>query len=326
MRTSYRFSQYAKAGMVFAATTVTYFFARATGVLPSWLNLNWEESETTDIAVSEPPAIQAMAVVTPAVFDGFPFPDLSVTNFEKVDLTSSRAEWVIERTDTEAQSLMNTEIKHPPVQRHLLQQSMVSVVNPIPDQVIEVSQQYLYPLDDVFAGDYSLLDAVETGQNSLPTWLSLQYTLLSTYPAGVGQAGGVAVSGNTVFVANGFGGLQILDVSTPNNPILLSNFYSGWPAAAQAVVVNGDIVFMASGYAGLQILDVSNKLAPHLLCDYPVFINTIVSPYISGVVTSGNTVFIINNDVGVLILDVSDLRHPILLSTFFLPSQWVLAE
>ena len=51
MRTSYRFSQYAKAGMVFAATTATYFFARATGVLPSWFN--WEKNENTDLTVSD---------------------------------------------------------------------------------------------------------------------------------------------------------------------------------------------------------------------------------------------------------------------------------
>ena len=38
MRTSYQFEQYAKAFLVFAATTATYFFARATGILPSWFN------------------------------------------------------------------------------------------------------------------------------------------------------------------------------------------------------------------------------------------------------------------------------------------------
>ena len=272
MRTSYRFTQYAKAGMVFAATTVTYFFARATGVLPSWLNLNGEKSETTDMTVSEPSITQTMELMTRSVSADFSFSDLSVTDFEEVDLapSTSQAELAIEQADTEEPYQVNTEPAPHPVRWHLLQQSSVIVANPIPDQVIEVNQQYVYPLDDVFAGDYSLITAVETGKISLSSWLSLQYGLIGSFSTDPFQAYGVVVSGSTLFVANYEVGLSILDVSTPSTPRLLGSYgtyVAGNNVQWQFVAVSGSTAFIAN-YNALFILDVSTLSAPQLLGSY----------------------------------------------------------
>src|ERR1700722_10124441 len=58
----------------------------------------------------------------------------------------------------------------PSTQRHLLQlQNQVTLNKPIPDQTIQVDQQYIYSLDGVFNGDYALIQAVETGQNGMPS-------------------------------------------------------------------------------------------------------------------------------------------------------------
>ena len=346
MRISYRFGDYAKAGMVFAATTASYFFARATGVLPSWLNS--EKSETTDIAVSEPATIQPMGVAAYAVANDFSFDDLSVTDFEEVDLTPAPAELAREQPDIEEQYRVKTEPAPHPVRRHLLQQSSsVSVVNPIPDQVIQVNQQYVYSLDDVFAGDYSLLDAVETGTNSLPSWLSLQPRLLSTFSAG--QAYGVAmISGSMAFVMDETG-LQIIDVSNPSSLRLLSSFPAGlggdasevaisgstafvangdlqiidfsnlsnprllssWVADTNGVAISGSTAFVAGGYAGLQIIDVSNLTSPRLLSSFPAR-----TGYTYGVAVSGSTAFIVNEYGGLQIIDVSNPSNPRLLSSF----------
>jgi hypothetical protein len=129
MRTLYRFEQYTKAGLIFAATTATYFFARATGVLPSWFN--WEKTENTDLIAS----------------DEINSPILESTHFVADTLYTD--EFLL------SESVRTT-------QRHLLQQASVSVVNPIPDQVIEVNQQYTYPLNNVF---FRKLYALGGGRN-----------------------------------------------------------------------------------------------------------------------------------------------------------------
>ena len=64
---------------------------------------------------------------------------------------------------------------------------------------------------------------------------------------------GVAVSGNTVFVANGRAGLSILNVRDPSNPQLLGIYPAG-SASANGVAISDNTVFVANGDA-VQILD-----------------------------------------------------------------------
>ena len=74
MRTSYRIGAIRQKPVWFLPRPPPLiFFARATGVLPSWLNS--EKSETTDIAVSKPATIQPMGVAAYAVADDFSFDD-----------------------------------------------------------------------------------------------------------------------------------------------------------------------------------------------------------------------------------------------------------
>ena len=79
--------------------------------------------------------------------------------------------------------------------------------------------------------------------------------LLGSYPAGIGYTYGVAIAGNTVFIADGWGDLMVLDVSTPSTVRLLGG-YSGL-GAANRVAVLGNLVFLASYSVGLSIFDIS---------------------------------------------------------------------
>ncbi len=293
-------SHYAKAAAVFTLTTATYLVARTTGWLPGWLSGEEfaEDSEST-------PALDTSSTdqsIIPPLTNG------SGENFQLVELTTSSF-WEDDCDKTPLQ----------PTQYRLLQQSsQITVANSIPDQVIQVNQQYTYLLDNAFSGNYSLLGAVETGQNSLPSWLNLQPKLLSTYSIVNGQASGLAINGNKVFLANGGAGLQIIDVSDPGNPMWLSTYYfaaGGWPFG---VVINGDIAFIAAGIEGIQIINVSNLGTPSFLSSYPVD-NSGEAIH----VTLNGSIAFVADSISLQIIDVSNMSNPRLLSSYAVSAQEV---
>ncbi len=201
-------------------------------------------------------------------------------------------------------------------QRRLLQQSgsLVTVKNPIPNQRIKVNQMYSYSLNDVFSGEYTVLGAVETGQSSLPGWLSLQYQLLGSYPVGCTW---VTVSGTTAFVADG-NALLILDVSTPSNPQLLGRYAGAGSGSAYGVAISGTTAFVAYGDSGLLVLDVSTPSNPRLLGSYPAGSGS----WSNSVAVSGTIAFVTESS-GLLILNVSIPSNPRLLSNYPSGSQFV---
>ncbi|MBS0350692.1 MAG: putative Ig domain-containing protein [Proteobacteria bacterium] len=297
-------SHYAKAAAVFTLTTATYLLARTTGWLPGWFSdaespgdidqssaLTTSSAETSIII----PPLQKEAVITS--------PFSSLANLQPTELTD------ITITEEDVDQLKSSSTPRRLLQQQN-QQNSLKVVNPIPDQVIPMGQLWRYPVSDVFSsGNPYVLGATQAGR-LLPSWLSLQYELRSTYPAGSGgSANGVAVSGSTVLVADGFAGLQVLNVSNPSAPILLSTYLAS-PGQAYGVAVSGSTVFVAYVDA-LLVLDVSNTSLPILRSTYPVG-----SGYAYGVAVSGSTVFVADGTSGIRVLDVSNLSAPILRSTY----------
>jgi hypothetical protein len=75
-----------------------------------------------------------------------------------------------------------------------------------------------------------------------------------------GQANNVAVSGNLAYIADGEGGLRVVDVSNPAAPQPRGFFDD---CCANAVAVLGNVAYLAS-YAGVRVIDVSNPANPQL--------------------------------------------------------------
>jgi hypothetical protein len=109
-------------------------------------------------------------------------------------------------------------------------------------------------------------------------------------------------------VADYSAGLQIIDVSRPSSPRLLSTVPAGSGGYAQGVALSGGTAFVATN-SGLQIIDVSNPSHPQLL-------STVSAGFGSaqGVALSGGTAFVADG-TGLQIIDVSNPSHPQLLST-----------
>ena len=81
-------------------------------------------------------------------------------------------------------------------------------------------------------------------------------TRVGTYPVG----GALTVTGTLGLLAAGDAGLQLLDLSDPAAPQLLSSVAPGWPALD--LVVIGSRAYVAAGAQGVRVVDISAPLSP----------------------------------------------------------------
>ncbi len=121
---------------------------------------------------------------------------------------------------------------------------------------------------------------------------------------------GLEIVGNLAYLADGEVGLDLVDISDPNNPILLGNYDTDGKANKVDIVDN--IAYVASGTGGLQIIDVSDPQNPTLLGSNPLTVSS--SSEGQGVEVVGDTAFVAGNAAGLDIVDVSDPTNPTILS------------
>jgi hypothetical protein len=111
----------------------------------------------------------------------------------------------------------------------------------------------------------------------------------------------VVVVGNYAYAAAGITGIDILDISNPASPTLVSKYDTS--GTAHDVFVNGNFAYVADFAAGLQIIDISNKASPTRVGGY----NT--SGAASGVFVDGNFAYVADNS-GLQIIDISNKASP----------------
>jgi hypothetical protein len=117
-----------------------------------------------------------------------------------------------------------------------------------------------------------------------------------------GDAIGLFVSGNYVYVADGTDGLEIIDITDPSNPTEVGSYYND-SGEAYEVVVSDDYAYVADGSDGLEIIDISTPSSP-----------TKVGSYSDGedgfcVAINGNYVYF-GDGGGLKVLDVSIPSSP----------------
>jgi len=113
----------------------------------------------------------------------------------------------------------------------------------------------------------------------------------------------VKVIGNYAYVSNATdnidGGVNVVDVSTPASPQLITT-YAGY---AEYITGNGQVVAYTGGARPIVFLDIANPVNPILACSYPIPISTI------DVAVSGNYAYSASN--GFRVYDVTDKTHPV---------------
>jgi hypothetical protein len=158
-----------------------------------------------------------------------------------------------------------------------------------------------------------------------------------------GFPNGVAVDGNYAYVAAGATGLQIVDVTNLQAPVLVGS--ADTPGNANDVRVVGGYAYVADGLTGVVVVDVSNPRSPWIVgreatvaaatdlvvvdgkayvADeaslsivqvsdpaHPHFLGSVLLPgRARGVDVAGNLAVVAASDAGVFVIDVSDPTNP----------------
>ena len=117
-----------------------------------------------------------------------------------------------------------------------------------------------------------------------------------------GFANNVDVSGNFAYVAAGGTGLQVVDVSDRNNPVVVGS--ADTPGNANDVKVVDSTAFIADGSAGLQVVDVADPTNPTI-------IGAVDTPGVAwDVVVNDSTAYLADGASGLQIIDISDPTAP----------------
>ena len=95
----------------------------------------------------------------------------------------------------------------------------------------------------------------------LPDDVSGGYKIIKPFPTS-GYAQDVLKNDNLLYVAQGEGGLMIIDISDPLNPITLSNTSEGVRGYSTKIAMKDSVVFLAAGTFGVTVLDVANPMEP----------------------------------------------------------------
>jgi len=116
-----------------------------------------------------------------------------------------------------------------------------------------------------------------------------------------GFANAVAISGDYAFVAAGATGLQIVDISDPENPFIVSSVDT--VGTASDVELWNDIALVADGTNGLVLIDVASPLAPLVLG----------RAELSGeawAVDAGEDIAVVAAKTGLAVVELSDYNTP----------------
>lgn len=121
-----------------------------------------------------------------------------------------------------------------------------------------------------------------------------------------GYANNVDVAGDYAFIAAGFAGLQILDISDRANPIIVANLDTD--GTAIDVKIHGNFAYIADGETGVKIINIRNPLLPLLVGS----VNT--GHYAQDIVVDKQYAYVADGTNGLVIIDISNSSFPFIKS------------
>ena len=166
---------------------------------------------------------------------------------------------------------------------------------------------------EVFAGQDGLC-TVTVSNSGFSDTASVTVETFSPVPLSFVDLPGIPynldVQGNYVYVADGVGGLQVVDVSDRLFPQIVSSVNT--PATNIQVV--GEKAYLSGGSGiGLYVVDISDPLNPQLL-------GSVDTPGLAwDVAVSGNRAVIADEGAGIHLVDITDPAAPVLVSTLDTP-------
>lgn len=128
---------------------------------------------------------------------------------------------------------------------------------------------------------------------------------------GESSAMGLHIEEDKAYVAAFEKGLQIFDLTQPEEPQLIGAIESG--GYAWDVWVQGSHAYIADFQSGLVVMDVSVPMGPRIVASLTWAERYPTAEIVRG---EGNTVFIAASDHGLILVDIVDPAHPVLASTY----------
>lgn len=113
----------------------------------------------------------------------------------------------------------------------------------------------------------------------------------------------IAVQGDYAYVASGFTGFSIVDISDMENPV--ETAYFDTPAFARGVAVSGQYAYVAASESGMIVFDCSDPENPFIIgvCDTPGIANNVE--------LVGDSAYVSDLQGGLRIIDISDPEDPV---------------
>ncbi len=131
-----------------------------------------------------------------------------------------------------------------------------------------------------------------------------------------GLSHGVSIKGKYAYVADGFAGLKIIDISNHKAPIIVGSYYGGESDlpiinSAKKVVIRGKYAYIATSFTGLQIIDITNPI-------HPTFVGKVFNEVNSGdLALKGNYAYVVDDGIGeIQIINISNPASPIVVNTY----------
>lgn len=113
----------------------------------------------------------------------------------------------------------------------------------------------------------------------------------------------ITVAGDYAFLADGEGGLWVINISDPTNPYEVG--FSDTPGYAYRLAVSGRYAYIADRESGMRVFDVSDPTIPEEVG----FLDT--SGDAVDVFVVGNYAYVADGDGGLQVIDVSDAANPV---------------
>ena len=159
---------------------------------------------------------------------------------------------------------------------------------------LEIAGSYLYAV-----GPYTGLSIINIADPIHP--------YLSGRLGDVTYASRIVLSGNYAFVKDAY--LNVIDVSTPSQPVLRWRQYQG---VGSAMAIAGRYLFLSFGGDFLRVFDIANPLAPTGIADYRLPNQCPGNPCQHGVdklAVAGKYLFYPGWNLGLRVIDISDPWH-----------------
>ena len=118
-----------------------------------------------------------------------------------------------------------------------------------------------------------------------------------------GGAGGLAIVGDYMYVADGTNGLQVLDIRDRTNLKRVGGYAT--ENTVLAVEVAGSHAYVAADKGGMLVFDVSDPTSPRLIGGHPA------KTFTTDVALAGSYAYLADTYTGLQVLDISEPAHPV---------------